>query len=474
MLEFSIKTPSGTETLNSQELLQQYGQFTGMQPVGLSQDGASGIYQTPQGMQTIPFHEVLQQVGAEISDYKPKNAIPAENMLKYRMALDNISDPDVQQAYFKTVATKDFGIENPLILRSGTDTFLWDSGKGSWVSLTNQPGLDTSDVLSGAGSLAKGALSVGGGALGALGAGALGLPSGPGAVATAALGAGAGASLGSMVGDAASAGIMGLVDPNFRKNYDIGTEGRIMGDRALISGALGAAGPVAGAVLPGVMRAGQALRPSSIAGGVSAGVRGAGQVVGAVGQSLDTELGRAAMQVGLDPTGLSGIGAMAGLAREYAPKMAQGIATGATKARDFYSQMAGKPIASAPIEAQGLKNFAQGLGVVGGGLEKVGVGVENAIIGGTKGIGAGLRGAGTAGQYGAQGMRALEAPAAYAGARSLPGGAPSWANVPQQEDRILQTGLDARSPGGLQVMQTGSPSLADAIAARGGIYNVLR
>jgi hypothetical protein len=49
-----------------------------------------------------------------------------------------------------------------------------------------------------------------------------------------------------------------------------------------------------------------------------------------------------------------------------------------------------------------------------------------------------------------------------------------WANVPQQEDRIYQAGLDMRTPGGLQVMQTSSPTLADAIAARGGIYNVLR
>jgi hypothetical protein len=473
MLEFQIKTQDGTETMDSQELLQQYAEFSGMQPVGLSQDGSSGIYQTPQGLQTIPFHEVLQQVGAEISEYKPKNAIPAENMLKYRMALDNISDPDVQQAYFKTVATKDFGVENPMILRSGTDTFLWDSRQGNWVSLTNQPGLDMTDVASGAGSLAKGALSLGGGILGGLGAGALGLPSGPGAVATAALGSGAGASLGSMVGDAAGAGIMGIVDPSFRQNYDIAKEGQLIGDRALISGALGAAGPVAGAVLPGAMRAAQAMRPSNVIGGVGQSVGAVGRGVSAVGQGLDSTVGRMGLQMGLDPTGLSGVGALGGLAKEYAPKMASGAANAWNKARAGAAWARSVPTPP-PVPLQGLQDVASGIAAVGGAAEKVGRGVEAGIIGTTKGVGAALRGAGTAGQYGAQGMRALEAPAAYAGVRSLPGGSPSWANVPQQEDRIMQTGLDARTPGGLQVMQTSSPTLADAIAARGGIYNVLR
>jgi hypothetical protein len=473
MLEFSLKTPNGrTRTLNSQQLLQQYGAYSGFQPIGLTQDGASGIYQTPQGMQTIPFHEAIQEVGGEISEYKPQNAVPAENMLKYRMALDSISDPDVQQAYFKTVATKDFGIENPIVLRSGTDTFLWDQSKGNWVALTNQPGLDMTDVASGAATLGKGALSIAGGVGGAALAGMAGLPSGPGAIAAGALGAGAGSAAGSALGDLAQAGIMGAVDPSFRQNYDLAKEAGGIGQRAAISGALGAAGPIAGAVLPRAMGAAQAMRPSNVMTGVGQGVGSVGKGVSAVGRGLDSTVGRMGLQVGLDPTGLSAVGAVGGLAKEYAPQMASGAAKAWNKAREGVASMRGMP-APAAQPLQGLQDVASGIAAVGGAAEKVGRGVEAGIIGTTKGLGAGLQGAGTGLRGAGAVARGVEGPAARGMARELDfqGG---WANVPQPEDRIYQAGLDMRNPGGLQVMQTSSPTLADAIAARGGIYNVLR
>ncbi len=243
-LNFSVNTAFGPQTVTSQELLHQYGQFAGLQPVGLSQDGASGIYQTPQGMQTIPFHEVMQQAGININSYKPTNTIPAENLGKYRMALESISDPDVQKAYLQNVAAKDFGIEKPLILQEGTSAYLWAPEKGAWVAMTNEEGLDRGDVISGATSVGKGILGVAGGILGGAGAGVLGLPSGPGAVATAALGAGAGGALATGLGETAQRAIVGGLDPEYSRAYGgvgnaIKGEAGEVGKQALIGGRSG-------------------------------------------------------------------------------------------------------------------------------------------------------------------------------------------------------------------------------------------
>jgi hypothetical protein len=467
--------------MTSTDLLRQYAQFAGFQPVGVSQDGASGIYQTPTGLQTIPFHEALQGVGAQVEAYKPQNAIPAENMLKYRMALESISDPDVRQAYFKTVATRDFGQENPLIVNNGTDTYLWDAGKGSWVALTNAPGLDMSDIAAGAASLGKGALSVGGGLLGAAGAGLIGLPSGPGAIAAAAGGAGLGSAAGSALGDLAQAGITSALDPDFRQNYSLAKEASGIGQRAALSGALGAAGPVVGAVMPGL----QALRPSSVMQGAGSGLKGAGQVSSSIARGLDTDLGRMGMQMGLDPTGISGIGAVGGIAREYAAPAAQNLTKGFDKIRAGFNAVRGAeqqaPIAGATWadtakNIPGVGQFVQGVTGLGTAAEKLGRGVENTIIGTGKAVGGGLQAAGAGLKGAGKVAGALEAPAVRAGASRELDAMRAQPQTWGQQEQYITAGLDPiqRGPGGVMLASTGPSTLQDELAARGGFYNVIR
>ena len=482
-LQFNLMTNQGETSMTSQELLQQYGEAMGLQPVGLSQDGASGIYQTPQGLQTIPFHEALGNIGIQIEAFEPTNSIQAEKLGTYRMAMESISDPDIQQAYLKTVAQKDFGIEQPLIVNKGSQAFLWAPDKGSWVALTDSPGLDRGDVLSGASSLAKGALTVGGGFLGGAGAGLVTAPTGPGAVAGTIAGVGLGSATASALGDEAQAGIMAGLDPNYREAYGslsnyAQKEGSNIAKNAAIAGVAGGAMGGLGKVLPGLA----AARPSQILQGAGNMTRGAGQMTSAIGKGLGTDVGRMGMQMGLDPTGISGVGALGGLARDVAAPIAQGTAKTAQFARDTIAglrgfegplrPMAGQTFAETAQYMPQVGNLVRGIEAVGGGIEKVGRGVENALIGTTKGVGATLQGTGRMAQLAGKGLQYAEAPAVQAGARSM---------GQQQQQPQFQGALDRgpyiqasmqQNPMGYQVANNGSQSLIDAIVARGG-FNVL-
>jgi hypothetical protein len=481
-LKFQLKMNHGVKTLTSNQLLNQYGEIMGYEPMGLTQDGASGIYRTPEGMQTIPFHEALSQRGIEIQEFEPTNSIQAENLGKYRMALESISDPGVKQAYLKDVATKEYGIENPQIVNKGSQAFLWAPKQGAWIALTDSPGLDRGDILAGAASLGRGALSIAGGALGGLAGTAAGIPAGPAAIATGIGGAALGSGIGSAVADQGQAAIMAALDPNFRDAYGSVSnyaqkEGGNIGRNALVSGATGGLLKGVGQFLPGLA----AARPSNVMQGAGKMAEGAGKMTSSVGRGLDTTLGRVGLQAGLDPTGISGVGAMGGFAKDMAAPIGQGIAKTGQFVRDAFHGMKGtvgpmRPIAGETFEqtAQnmpGLGSFVRGVEGFGGGLEKMGRAAENVIGSGVRGVGATLQGTGRMAQIAGKGARYLEGPATQAGARSFANQQPAnWQNQgSMQQAPYLQTGLDPASS--FQVMNQPS-SLMDAIAARGG-FNVL-
>jgi hypothetical protein len=432
-------------------------------------------------MQTIPFHEALTQRGIDIQEFEPTNSIQAEKLGKYRMAMETISDPDVQQAYLKTVAQKDFGIENPQIVHKGSLAFLWAPDKGSWVALTDSPGLDRGDVLAGVSGLARGAVSIAGGAAGAAGGAALGLPAGPAAIASGIGGAALGSGIGSALADEGQAAIMAGLDPNFRDVYGsvsnyAAKEGGQIGRNALVSGVTGGALKGIGQALPGI----SGLSPSNIMQQTGSATRGLGQMASATGRGLDSTLGRMGMQMGLDPTGISGIGAIGGLAKDIAAPIGQGIAKTGQFMRDAYHGIKGsvgpmRPIAGETFEqtAQnmpGLGSFVRGVEGFGGGVEKLGRVAENTMINTAKGIGAGFQGTGRMLQIGGKGAQYLEKPALQYGVQNMGSNSPTnFQGVNGNQENYIQTGLDPAS--GYQVMNQPN-SLMDAIAARGG-FNVL-
>ena len=111
---------------------------------------------------------------------------------------------------------------------------------------------------------------------------------------------------------------------------------------------------------------------------------------------------------------------------------------------------------------QGLQDVARGVGALGSGLEKVGRGVENTIIGAAKGTGAALQGTGLALRGTGYGLRALEQPALQYGIKSAAESPYGW--------RVNEV------PGTFALDSPSGPAgetLQEAIAARGGIYNVL-
>jgi hypothetical protein len=193
------------------------------------------------------------------------------------------------------------------------------------------------------------------------------------------------------------------------------------------------------------------------------------------------------MQMGLDPTGLSGIGALGGFVKENAKGATQAGLKAFDVARGTIADIRGKvapsQIANAGWEqtaknAPGIGNFVEGLTSFGGGLEKVGRGMENTIIGAGKGIGAGLRGTGSALQYGGKAVGAAEAPTIQAAAsRGLdaavrPDQQRMWGESNLQN--YVQNGLDPAQRMGTSAISQGPQSLQEQIAAQGGLYNMLR
>jgi hypothetical protein len=281
---------------------------------------------------------------------------------------------------------------------------------------------------------------------------------------------------------------MAGLDPNFRDAYGSVSnfaqkEGGTIAKNAAISGAAGGVLSGAGRLLPGLA----AARPSQMMQGAGGMVRGAGQMTSAVGRGLDTNLGRMGLQAGLDPTGISGVGALGGFARDMAAPIGQGIAKTGQFARDAWAGLRGttgplKPIAGETFEQTaamnpGLGNFVKGVQGLGGGLEKIGRVAENVVGATTRGVGAGLEGTGRMAQIAGKGASYVEGPAYQAGARQLGEASQRGMIQGQIQDSMppsqyTQTGLDPQTTAmGYQVAPT-QQSLFDAIAARGG-FNVL-
>jgi hypothetical protein len=486
-MKFTIPTESGDFQLTSQQLAQQIGQRYGMVPVGITADGASGIFQTPQGTQVIPFHEVLSKDGYEIADFAPENAQSVENVSKYRAGIEGFSDPDMQTAYLQTIARKDFGVESPQIVGKGSDRYLYLPDKMQWVNLTNKQGMDMSDVVGGGMALGRGAASVAGGVLGGAGAATLAAPTGPGAIAAGIAGGGLGSAAGSALADSAYAGGLSLMDPAFREvaSQNKGALAAGIGKNALVSGLIGGATGGAGAAFKGL-----ATPISSALSSTGRGASAVGGGVEAVGAGLGSPVGRFGMQMGLDPTGISGAGALGGFAKEIASPIAQGGVRAFDAVRGGLAAIRGMP-APSPLAGQtfaetaqavpNIGKFVRGVEALGGAAEKVGRGFETGVSGTLRGVGLAGQGVGkglqTVGNVGARGgetlayqtaaqnrLRELDAPRAAMDGRTFEAQGMPAGYIP-----IQQQGLDAVQQANLRTRWEANPTLMDAIIARGGL-----
>ena len=335
MLEIEIPDASGNPVkYNSNELMYMYGQQSGMEPQGLTPDGTSAIFKLPDGQtQQVNLLDTLQQNGKQIASLKPMgDNVNYDNVdTKWRFAIENLEDPDARQVYLKSKLQKDFGIKDPQIVGSGTDYFVFNPANGQYHALTNKPGMDFSDIATIGNTGARIAGATAGGALGA----AAGL--GAGSIATGALGAAAGHA----ATDAAIGGIVGGLDEDYRNAFNLKNEwkGRALG--AGLSGVGGAVGPALG-VAKGLVSAGRitgeaggainaltGLERSGIATPIAKGVGGAAETVGNLGAAgsklLNTDIGRMGLEMGLDPTGITGMAQGAAFLPQLPSMAARGL-----------------------------------------------------------------------------------------------------------------------------------------------------
>jgi hypothetical protein len=209
-------------------------------------------------------------------------------------------------------------------------------------------------------------------------------------------------------------------------------------------------------------------------------VEGAGKMTSSIGRGLDTTLGRAGLQMGLDPTGISGVGALGGFAKDMAAPIGQGIAKTGQFVRDAYHGLKGtagtmRPMAGETFEQTaknmpGLGSFVRGVEGLGGGLEKAGRVAENVIGSTTRGVGATLQGTGRMAQIAGKGAQYLEKPATQYGAQQFSNPSQNaYKAQGQNPQNYTQASLDPMM--GYQIMNQPS-NLIDAIVARGG-FNVL-
>lgn len=325
MMEFELDTGDGENKLSTSELSNFYGMQYNLQPIGITNDGLGAIFQDTEGNQkTVNFIDELNSHGVKIKNATPQNADYNNVNMKWRYAIENLEDPTAREAYLKAKAQKEWGVQNPVVMGSGTDYYLFAPQYNKWIAMTNKPGLDLTDVSTVANQGGRILGGVAGGAAGALAGG------GVGSIAGGALGAG----LGTGVADAALTGFAASNDEDFQNAFDMSKEwqGRAVGmgvgalggavGPALKTAALAGRGGGLVRALSGVENTGVVSPVAKTAGGVVEGV-------GAVGQwgakTLNTSMGRAAIEMGLDPTGVTGVAQGVGFLGELPQMAVKGI-----------------------------------------------------------------------------------------------------------------------------------------------------
>ncbi|UOF77077.1 hypothetical protein [Caudoviricetes sp.] len=309
MLELSVDRNGTVHNYTSTELGQFLADQAGLQFIGTSPDGSGAIVSDGQGQSwTAPLQDVAQASGLKVLAAKPMNvnedAISTTDRMGFRHAIENLDDPDQIKTYL-TFKAKKMGIENPQILGSGADWYMFSPQSG-WMAMTNNKGFDLSDVVGVGNDVVKMGAPIAGGIIG----GVAGVGAG-----SAALGA-AGAAAGTVASEAAMRGLAAF-DEDYRQSQDLS---KAMQKTAINAGVNAIGGALPGAVSVGARAAANVpilgktlgaadklmnLSPaSSTLRTVGGGAQLAGGAAELGGKALQTMPGKIAFEA-LDPTGIS-------------------------------------------------------------------------------------------------------------------------------------------------------------------------
>jgi len=251
MLEFTIDNDGESVATDSAEAVEFLRQ-SGIPVSQVGQDGLTAFVEGPDGqVQTAHMADLLSQAGLEVQGIKPANASEEMFNPKYRFLTERLGN-DEQKKQLLTMELEQEGIKNPTVIGAGVDWYAFDPRSQRYYALTNKPGLDSGDVMSGIETVGKGAL----GTMGAVGGIGLGSATGPGAIA---LGA-AGGALGSAAGEGILQGLATSISPAFREVQSIRGALPQLAEEGLWGGGFGALGGTAAMarnVLPGLMETGR-------------------------------------------------------------------------------------------------------------------------------------------------------------------------------------------------------------------------
>lgn len=357
MLEFRVSNEAGDGgAVSMPELIQQL-QEAGYQPGGYTADGMQLTLHDDQGPYNVRTTDVLGQLGWNVLDIRPENADYSAVSPQWRAAIGALPNDDTRRAYVEG-QLKRLGHQEAQVIGQGDEWYAYNPATSQWVGLTNEPGADMSDVAGIAAGAPRFLGSIAGGALGGLGAGALGLPSGPGALAVAAAGTAAGAGLGGGLGDAATRAALGAMDPELarvmRENL-----GDVAKDVALNAGVDAATGGAARALAPvarGVINSGPV---STAVRGLGYGAEKGGQAVSGAARFLR---GGTARQAAAAEEALAGAGAgKQMLGALTGPQMRQDLAAGMFVPGGAEAQALGYGLQAPAMLARSGLNLGEGL-----------------------------------------------------------------------------------------------------------------
>jgi hypothetical protein len=274
-----------TQSMSVNEVMNMLHQ-AGYGPKGVSADGTQITMQDDAGDYTLPIQQVFQNVGASINTMKPADADESAINALWRYGVESLpDDPAVRSAFLKSKLEKEHGIKDANIVGSGSDWYVYNQDAGKWMALTSGKGLTKASF---AGAIPTAARLVGS-TLGGVGAGALGLPSGPGAIAATAVGSGMGgtaaAEINRLVAGAIDPDIRSGID-NYRKHNSAADTKQAMIDFGLDSLGGGLTG-VAGKIAPKILANGAV---SNTVRGVGRAMTGMGNVARGLGRGAENSV----------------------------------------------------------------------------------------------------------------------------------------------------------------------------------------
>jgi len=335
------------ERVDNAHVMQELGRM-GYNPQNMSPDGQTVTLVDANGPYEVPVQKALENLGYQVSEISVMPEASNFDGISAQLRLGVAKMPnDIMRQQYLEQHLREQGIPNPKVVGSGRDWHMYDPETSKYKALTNTPEWDGYDAAEAAIELPR----VLGGALGGVGAGLLGLPSGPGAIAAAAAGVGAGGA----AADTAVRALLAGIDPAYKtiSEENLGAHGKDIGINAAIDTATMGLLKGGGQVLSKMGPVGGAANQVINQGVVSPVVRGFGATAEAVGggvakaaRGMQTPFGRSVVSMGTGTGELEAAGWLAGVpqwAAKKFPGAAQKVAGWGESAANKINRVAGAP-----------------------------------------------------------------------------------------------------------------------------------